>query len=130
MKPHLMRKLFLIGLNFLDIVGIIICILAYTSNFIEESFFDLETIIFMLGYVLLVNIGFYILSRFTYVEEKRVLLLITEMLMLFVTDTMFVIFHYAESLIIASSIINIILYIMILCEIMIYIWEKVKKKGR
>lgn len=133
MNSHLIKKGMLIGLNIIDLIGIIAFIFIYTSSFLNKplfNIFNIKMIIPMTFVVLIINIGFYILYKFIYLDQRRRLILLLEMMCIFITDTLFEVFNYAYSLVIAISIINVTFYIIILCEISIYIVKNLKSEEK
>lgn len=129
MKSLVVKNIYVI-LNILDILGILACIIIYSTSFISYPLLggvNIKLILPMLGFVLLVAMGFYILSNYIYIEEKRALFLLFEITFIFVSVVLLEIFKYSYSLVMIASIVNVAFYIIILCEIFIYISEK--KRG-
>lgn len=128
MKSLVVKNGLYVILNILDILGILACIVIYSTSFISFPLLggvNIKFILPMLGFVLLVGIGFYILSNYVYIEERRALFLLLEITFIFVSVVLLEIFKYSYSLVMIASIVNVAFYIIILCEICICISKKI-----
>ncbi|KMT21136.1 hypothetical protein [Clostridium cylindrosporum] len=129
MNSNLTRKMLFVGISLLDILGIICCIFIYSSIFTvipwHESI-SLRMIFPIIFVFLLTGFGFYFISNYIPIAEKRIIMSVIEVLVVFISFMLLEIFAYPYSLVLIIAIANLAFNVIILCEVLIYLIQGYK----